>query len=358
MEELLIFIRHSTIGTIAGLICILFLMSIAHRIDLVDHPGGRKKHVSSTPLIGGIAIYFGMSVTLLIHSDILQYVRDFWLATGILLCIGILDDLRDINAKLRLITQIFACLILILSGQVYLDHLGNLFFTSDIYLGSLSGVVTLFITVMFINALNMLDGLDGLASGVAAGQCVLLLGISLYLQDRLVAQLLVSFLLLLILFLVFNAPLPRRKHAHIFLGDSGSTILAFIIAWAAVHLIQNAPSETINPITVLWCIVLPFMEIVCVCYIRLRSKKSFMKPGHDHIHYILIQNGLSKPLTVVFIVLLSLGFGLIGFVMSWLEISESWQFISILCFLCVYIRIVSRGYDAEAEMTLLSRPQS
>lgn len=343
MQELLVFIKHSSLGVLASFLSILILLPLAPKLGLVDHPGGRKTHIKATPLIGGLSIFLGLSTTFLMQAHLIHQLKGIWIAAGFLLFIGLLDDVLEINSKIRLVAQIISTYIAIYTTQTYLNYIGTPFFTDIQELDSLSVFMTIFVTISFINAINMLDGLDGLAGGVILGQTLLLLCISLYLKETIISQLLVSLILLIVLFLLFNAPFPWRKHAYIFLGDSGSTLLALFVAWTGLYLSQAMSAlSMMKPVTIIWCLGLPFMDIVSVCFFRKRSGKSCLTPGHDHIHHILLQLGLSKNITVVSVSLFSFALGVVGLIMAWLEVHESYQFAGFLLLVSVYIITLSK----------------
>ena len=218
---------------IATAVLIVLLRPLAIAVGLVDIPTRRKSHSGNIPLIGGIAIFLGSLIALLIQHNLegngLVFagpIPAFYATAFMLLVIGAWDDLKDLPAVTRLIAQIIACLLMIYVGDVALVDLGYLSFNGSIlYLGLLSVPFTVFASLGVINAMNMCDGLDGL-SGSLALIGLLGFGIANALWGATEAQqLIVVFSACVIGFLMFNLRTLWRPKAWVFLGDAGSMLL-------------------------------------------------------------------------------------------------------------------------------------
>lgn len=318
------------------IICIVVFKPAARRLGLIDLPGGRKTHMQATPLIGGIAIFCGLCVNLVALPLPSYLYQGLLIGALLLLVVGIVDDLYNIKPKFRLIAQVIAALCPIFIGNETINHLGVIVLAHDLYLGPLSIPFSILFTVGFINAINMLDGQDGLAAGVVCSQLFLLFLISNYLQQTELSLLLFIFLLLACIFLCFNIRLPWRKHASIFLGDAGSTLIAFFVAWAATYLAQ-IDSNIIKPITLVWIIALPWVDLVSVCLIRIRGHRSCFAPSHDHIHHLLQQRNVSVTISTLFLTLLSFTTGIFGCILAWLRIAENIQFFMFIGYFLAYV---------------------
>src|SRR3990167_10550626 len=263
------FLMSCFVGALTALACIELLKPVAVRIGLVDMPGGRKTHANRVPLIGGIAIFVGFCFSLLCLNTYFPMTRGLLTGCAVLVLIGIVDDFRELAPKIRLLGQFLAGILLIRWGHISVNHLGNLFFLGPMHLGIFSNLLTLFCVLALINAINMIDGHDGLAGLVVLGQA----GIFLYFSFEFVlianTHLLILLIVALIVFLVFNIPLPCRKRASVFLGDAGSTFLGFFIAWFAVQLSQIMLTKTnyspgLNLLTVLWVLAYPLFDLLSV----------------------------------------------------------------------------------------------
>src|SRR3990167_1068025 len=324
---------------VASLFCIWLLRPLAMRLGLVDRPAGRKLHEKEVPLIGGIAMFFGFCFALLVLSISLKPYRGILAGSSILLLMGVVDDFRDLSSKLRLCGQLLAALLLIIWGHVLLSNLGNLFFLGDVILGMWAIPLTVFVVVAYINAMNMVDGQDGLAGGVALGQAVLLLMLSLQLRAAVNVRMLIMLIMVLIVFLSFNMRFPGRKHAHIFIGDAGSTFIAYLLAWFAIDLSQQNV-HFLTPMTLLWIMSFPIFDLVNVTLLRIRQHKSIITASRDHFHHVLHVAGVNTVLSTVLLCALSMSLGLIGLILNHFTMAEGWQFLFWLLSLGLYIGIV------------------
>ncbi|HIF8759056.1 TPA: MraY family glycosyltransferase [Legionella pneumophila] len=323
-------------------IAINVLQVLAPHLSLFDYPKGRKNHSAPTPLIGGISIFIGLSYSFFFNIINNIEFSILWISTAIILIIGIIDDVWTVSVKSRLIVHTLAILMFIYPGHVNLNYMGNLLSDTPIYLNQFSTLITLFLALSFINAINMLDGIDGLAGTIIAGQGILLLGICLIIGDFMIANLLLCLLFALLVFLLYNIPSYWNKSSRIFLGDAGSTILALILAWVAISLIQKSAQSPIEPIVIMWCVLYPFMEIYSVCYLRFRKNLPIMAPSHDHIHFLLLRKGFSNHTTLLIVFSLSLFYGLFGFLMHWFEIADNLQFLLMGVFSVLYSLIIMK----------------
>ena len=261
--------------------------------------------------------------------------------SSLIVLIGVVDDFKDLNSKLRLIGQLFSALIMIIWGGVMLSDLGDLFFLGrDLKIGLWAIPLTILAVLANVNAMNMVDGQDGLAGGVALEQAVLLLFLSVQLHCDSDFRLLFILIVLLIVFLNFNMRLPWRKHARIFLGDSGSTFIAFLLAWFAIDLSQQN-SALMKPIAVLWIMAFPLFDLINVVVFRICQRKPILVASRDHLHHILHVVGLNASLSTLLLCILSFILGLIGLGMNYFKISDAWQLISWVVALLLYIHIVA-----------------
>lgn len=333
-------LKSAIITFLASLFCIWILEPIAIRIGLVDHPTGRKWHEKHVPLIGGIALFFSFFFNLLTLSISLFPYWGMLAGSSLIVLIGVVDDFKDLNSKLRLIGQLFSTLIMIIWGGVMLSNLGNLFFFRNLKIGLLSVPLTILVVLANVNAMNMVDGQDGLAGGVALEQAVLLLFLSVQLHCDSDFRLLFILIVSLIVFLNFNMRLPWRKHASIFLGDSGSTFIAFLLAWFAIDLSQQN-STLVKPMTMLWIMAFPLFDLINVVAFRLSQQKPILVASRDHFHHVLHMIGLNASLSTVLLCILSFILGLIGLGMNYLKVSDSWQLILWVTALLLYIYIVT-----------------
>ena len=268
----------------------------AIRLGLVDIPGGRKEHVGEVPLIGGVAMFLGFaSATLLLEQSLTQY-RPLYAGMSLLLVAGILDDLHDLSARAKFALQLVAAFFVVAWGGLKVSYLGNLFGLGPIHLGILSTPFTIICVVGLVNAVNMADGSDGLAGGIVFVMLLwliaatLLAGLPLPIMPLLLAGSVLAFLL-------FNFPHAKRRHASIFMGDSGSMILGFATAWFAIQLMSNSDGR-IPPITIAAILMLPVSDTVILIARRIYKGQSPMAADREHLHHIFERAGFSRPQTV------------------------------------------------------------
>jgi UDP-GlcNAc:undecaprenyl-phosphate GlcNAc-1-phosphate transferase len=333
------FITTSVIAVIACLFCIRLLRPLAIRIGFVDRPTERKLHEHNTPLVGGIAIFFGFCFSLLMLHSSLQPYRGMLAGSSILILMGVVDDFSDLSSRLRLLGQVMAALMLASWGHVLLGHLGHLLFTGNLQLGMWALPVTVFLVVANFNAINMIDGQDGLAGGVALGQALLLLLLSIQLKMATEQRLLVILIMLLLVFLAFNMRFPWRKRASVFLGDSGSTFVAFLLAWFAIDISQHN-LHVVNPIAVLWIMAFPLFDLLNVTVHRISAGKSIFKASRDQFHHILHSAGVSTASSTRLLCALSFGLGSIGFLLAHYRVHDGYQLILFLSTLIMYFGMV------------------
>lgn len=337
------------VGIFTTFICIYLLKPVAIHIGLIDRPGGRKTHVAEVPLIGGISIFMGFCFSLLCLDISLKDYRGLLAGSAILVLIGIMDDFKELTPRVRLIGQGLASLLLVQWGHLTVTHLGNLFFLGNVNLGFGAFFLTIFLVLAFINAINMIDGHDGLAGGVICTQAILLTFLSMKLNQTVNIYLLILFIMCLMVFLSFNFPI-KSKRASIFMGDAGSTFIGFVIAWFAVNLSQAtfvSLNDHLNPLSILWVLSYPLYDLVSVILYRLRAGSSPFAPSRDHFHYILIDNGFSKTTVTLFLIGLSIILGLLGILLAYYQVPEPWQLLIffwmfILYFLFTFILRHSR----------------
>jgi len=332
-----------SISFLVTLISIVLLRPAARKLRLVDTPGGRKAHAKETPLIGGLGIYLGLATGIFLSPEVIaQYQVLLWLA-GFLLITGHVDDYYPLPPAVRLGIQILAALIMCTKGDNQLISLGHLFSEKELYLGRFTMVITIFATVGVINAVNMIDGMDGLSSGLVL-ICLGFLGIAASMSgnnpDLLSLALLVSACLFAFLLLNFRAPI--KKPALIYLGDSGSTMLGFVLAWLLIESSQRTSGQIIPATIALWFIAIPLMDTVFLFVARPLMGKSPFEPGTDHLHHVLELHGISRVKVVLLLYGASIvlgGAGLVLFKVPAMEKMSVYLFLGVFTIYVVLMRL-------------------
>jgi UDP-GlcNAc:undecaprenyl-phosphate GlcNAc-1-phosphate transferase len=280
-------------------VAIPLLAPLAVRFGLVDLPEGRKQHENPTPVHGGLCILAAMVVTAAIFHDISSSAATaFYAAGGLLLFVGVVDDVRDLNWKFRIGAQVLAALAMIWFGGVSVQQLDDVFGVQSFALGWLAIPVTVFVVVGMINALNMADGIDGLAGSQALVSVLLFTCFALYAGNFLAAERLLAIAGAVIGFLAWNLRRPGLPRAEVFLGDAGSMLLGFVIAWTAVRLSQN-PQHPVSPVLGPWTIALPLVDCCSLILRRMRQGRSPFAGDRDHLHYLLLDAGYTPTAIVL-----------------------------------------------------------
>lgn len=324
------------IALITTFVAISLLRPFAISIDLVDKPNSRKTHTGSVPLIGGIVMYIGIVVSVLTTSNDLNQLNYLLLSTLIIVIIGVLDDHRNISVSLRLLFQMLVALIIVTVGDTSIESFGKLFGSSEIILNKWTYFVSVMAIITGINALNMLDGIHGLAGG---SSLITFLAI-LYLSIDSVSQetILIVFLFCSVLpvFLINNICLGIPKSKRIFMGDAGSMLIGLVIAWLLVNLSQGE-NRAFRPVTTLWLFAMPLIEMVATILRRLTSGRSPFKPDLFHSHHILIRLGIGEKSTLLILILFSLLMAVIGILGELYGVTEWVMFVGFLLIYGIYI---------------------
>ena len=285
------FIAASAIAVIVTMVAIFTLRQLAPRIGLVDRPDARKRHRGRVPLIGGLCFFVGTLAGLVYFGYMDRFVVCLLAVGALILLTGLLDDLDDLSARTRLLVQGGTAGLVILTTGIYIDGGGYLIGGAEFRLHALGIPVTIIAVVGLINAFNMLDGIDGLAAGLAIVSIVAVLafmgvgwptvGVALLLQILAVT---------LVPYMCVNLGWPDGR--KIFMGDAGSTLIGFLVAWSLIFLSQREAAQ-LAPVDVLWCVALPVMDTLAVMYRRMRSGRSPLKADRQHLHHLLLDIGFS-----------------------------------------------------------------
>lgn len=293
----------------AGVMCLL--RPVAHWLDLLDHPQGRKDHAAPTPVTGGIAIFLGCVVAFFLFQDSSSDgLRAFSAAALLLVVVGLWDDMRDVRWYWRILAQVVAALIIIYWGGVRVEQIGPVFGLSKFSLGWLSVPFTVFATVGIINAMNMIDGADGQAGLLGLAALVMLMAASIYAGNMQLAERVSVLAGGLAGFLIWNLRLPWRQRASAFLGNAGSALLGLVIAWVSFRLTQN-PGHPVNPVLALWLLPIPVMDCLVVSVRRMRQGRSPFFADRSHIHHILQDAGFGPTRAALHLTWFSLLCGLL-----------------------------------------------
>jgi len=276
----------------------MLLRPAAKSLGLVDIPGGRKTHSDATPMVGGLGIYLGLVAVYVVSPLLLPNYQDLLILSGAMLVFGVIDDAIGLSPMSRLAVHSAIALGMALIADIRLESFGNLLGGGPVYLGALSIPITVFATVGVINAVNMSDGLDGFSGGLAVIALMALAVCSMLAGEGALLNFSVLLIIQVMAFLTLNLRSWWNKRVLTFLGDSGSTLLGFLLAWILIESSQGSES-VIQPVYALWFFALPLIDTVSLLIRRPLSGKSAFTPGLDHFHHRLIRAGFSKKQTVL-----------------------------------------------------------
>ena len=316
------------------------LKPVASRVGLLDHPGGRKTHTKPTPLIGGLGIYLGILLITYFSPTVFNHYSLMLGISAFVLFVGMVDDYQHQSVLIRMGSQALAASLMYFAANIQLTSFGDILFIGDIRLGFLSFPLTVFTTVGVINAVNMSDGIDGLSGGMVS-IALAFLGVIAWQEGNTTLLAFIAILLsALLAFLALNFRLPWKKTAMVYLGDSGSTFLGFVLAWLFIEASQGE-NAIMPPVLALWFLALPLMDTIVLLIKRPLEGKSPFHPGRDHLHHKLLDLGFSNKRVVLSLYTVSTVIGLIGLAIHQEMVIESFAFFIFLGLFVVYLLINS-----------------
>ncbi|MGY6629549.1 MAG: MraY family glycosyltransferase [Wenzhouxiangella sp.] len=288
----------------------------AMRLGLVDHPCRRKRHEGSIPLTGGLAMFIAFLAALLAGVGHFYNYSGLLIGMTVLLTVGVIDDLVDLRALFKLMMQLAVAAAVVVVTDLQVHQLGLIAGAGfgPVGLGPFSAPLTVLAIVFMINVINMADGVDGLAGGI--GLIMLsLLAFAGWLGGAPTSLVSLALVLATAGFLLWNMRFPFRKKAAAFMGDAGSMMLGFAIAWVAISM-ATAPRGEIYPITIAWILLIPCMDTLAVSIRRISQGRSPMAADRAHLHHIFQRCHFSVTATVAMIHLMTLAAGLFG-IFAW-----------------------------------------
>jgi len=287
---------------------------------LLDVPNDRSSHKLATPKVGGIAIFAIFCLSIFIYPSFLLNHYLSMLAILLIFIVGFFDDLLELTPYPKFAVIIVSSILIILDGYT-INSLGT-YFSVTTSLGILSIPFTIFAVVGFTNALNLIDGLDGLAGSVSL---VILLGF-IYLgvihDDSIILYLSSILAIGISIFLLFNL-----HPAKIFLGDNGALFIGFIIAMVAIKLL-----DYISPTSVFFLTGIPILDTLFVMVNRIKNKKSPFLADKTHLHHQIFRHTQDGKKTVYILALSQMMFTLIG-----LSLIDNADFLNLSIFITIYM---------------------
>ncbi len=338
-------IPQSFIGFIITGIFIWQFIPVAQYVGLVDKPGGHKTHQGFIPVIGGMAMFLGILSSFLFFNIPWVQVESVLLAGILVLVIGSIDDKYFLSFYIRFAAQIGAALILVIGSNTLLTDVGHLITESTLFLGSWTIPLTIFAIVGVINAVNLSDGLDGLAGGlsvVTLCSIVILLTLSGASNSDLFIPL--TLISVVSAFLMFNLRTPWLHKAKIFMGNGGSMLLGILLAWLLIKFSQGQ-SQAFPPVAALWIFAVPLLDTVTIMSRRMLKGKSPFSPDREHLHHLFLSLGFSVAQSVTWVLGIASSFALIGILSVYYQIPENILFFGFLVIFSLYYWSINQSWE-------------
>ncbi|WP_226678970.1 glycosyltransferase family 4 protein [Mesobacillus jeotgali] len=301
------------------------IKKLAIKIGAVDQPNHRKVHQKIMPRLGGLAIYITFIIGFLILQPDSPYAMAIILGSLVIVVTGVLDDLMELSAKVKLGGQLLATGIVVFWGGVQVSFI-NLPFGGQIEFGVMSIPITILWIVGITNAINLIDGLDGLAAGVSSIALITISGMAMIMGDGFVVIMSSLVLFSTLGFLIYNF-----HPAKIFMGDTGALFLGYIIAVLSLLGFKNITFiSLIVPIIILG---VPISDTFFAIIRRIVHKKPLSAPDKSHLHHCLLRFGFSHRQTVLIIYAIAAFFGIAAVIFSMATVWGSFLIIAVLLIL-------------------------
>ncbi len=338
-----------------GMVIIPRILVISHKKRLYDVPDARKVHTMPVPRLGGLSffpvilmsmflvigfrLYFWDMDTSSLSFNMLYEYLFLFVGMTLLYLVGVCDDLVGVGYRYKFAVQIAAAFLLVLSGN-WFDSFGGLFgiYSVPVWVGV---PFTVFIVVYITNAINLIDGIDGLASGLC---CIALsvLSVIFFLRWQYVYALLaICTLGILMPFWCYNVFGNANRGHKLFMGDAGSLTLGYVISFLIIHMsVTNEVSPTLsNPYMVIAfsTVLVPLLDVIRVVLHRLREHKNPFLPDKNHFHHKLLRTGMRVRMVMVCIIAISAFFILLNSSLAWRVDVTYLFFLNLFCWSILHV---------------------
>ena len=312
-----------------GTMTLLFIArKVARRVGLVDKPNARKHHHGDIPLVGGVSVYFSLWLIYALQPGWLPEFPAYMCCITLLLIVGVLDDRFDLPVVPRMLLQVGVAVIMMCQG-LYLSSLGNVLFGYPLVMGAAGYLVTIFAVIGAINAYNMVDGIDGLL-GMLASITFCFLSIIFFMGDREdLAMWCLALVVACLPYILLNLGIPWGRKFKVFMGDAGSMLIGFTVIWLLI-IASQGQDAVMRPVTALWIIALPLMDMMRVMIDRIQKGNSPFKPDREHLHHILLRKGLSQKDILLVTSLTMIVLSTAGIIFDHYRVSESIQLVMLM----------------------------
>lgn len=274
------------------------IISVSHSKKLLDEPNNRNIHMSLTPRLGGLAIFAGFMSALTIFGRMGDGIKHLLAGCLLLFFIGIKDDIISVSVFKKFFIQVLATGIIMFMADIRITSFQGSFGIYELNIGT-SYAFTFLVIVGITNAINLIDGMDGLAGSILL-LVASIFGIYFFKMDSPYAFVAFSFAGGILGFLRYNI-----YKASIFMGDTGSLVGGFIVAVLAIKFIELR-ADSSSPALAVAILAIPIFDTLKVFAIRIFKGRSPFSPDKNHIHHQLLAIGLSQPLVLLSIITLNI----------------------------------------------------
>lgn len=320
---------------------ILFIRPLAKRLEIVDRPSKRKIHIGNIPMIGGVCIFVGVLTSTILDLRENNILMALIISSLFILILGFIDDCYPLPVIFRIVIQFTIVTLMVWYTELRFETFGNSFgFPKQISLGFLSYPFTVIGIVFVTNSFNLMDGADGVSSSLTFLAIIGIHIVEIFFSGLNININIVSLALAgsLIPFIWFNV-LKSSKN-KIFLGDSGSLFLGYIIACLLLY--QTKTNNSVSPTIALWIVAIPIFDVIAVIIYRLSRSHSLFTPDRSHVHYFLQRLGLSKSKVLFSITGLGALLLFTGITIEYTTRFFSFPIFLLLLFVYVWLRVFSK----------------
>ena len=280
---------------ITSAILVPMVKKLAEHVGAMDIPNARKVHDHPIPRMGGLAIFGAFLLGYMLFARSSFQMLSILIGGFLIVLMGIFDDIKPLQARYKFIVQIIAAAIVVFYGNIVLSKI-TAFGFSFVIPNVLSQIITIFFIVGITNAINLIDGLDGLSSGVSSIYFMTITIVAFILNKM---QGLDTMLSLIMLDSTLGFLIHNFHPAKIFMGDTGSLFLGFTISVIAL---LGFKATTLTSLIVPLCILaIPIFDTALAIFRRLLKGKGIMAPDKEHFHHQLLKMKFSVPVTVLII---------------------------------------------------------
>jgi UDP-GlcNAc:undecaprenyl-phosphate/decaprenyl-phosphate GlcNAc-1-phosphate transferase len=291
-----------------SMLLVPFTTSFAHKVGAIDVPKNRSSHATPTPRMGGLAMSLSLAIACLAYLPLDGFLVAFLSGLVVIVLTGVIDDVMQVSPLWKFLGQIAAAALFVYLSEMRIEHIGDILYLGNIELGRAAFAFTVFCIVGGVNAFNLADGLDGLAGGVSVIAAVFLCYFAVAAGGGKALIVAVSLIGAVVGFLRFNS-----YPAKVFMGDSGSLMLGYVVAVLLIAV--NHSSSNVSIAALVMVVALPLLDTVLVMARRVRHGHSPFLPDRTHLHHRLLNLGLPHPAVVVVIYCLMFIFGSLAIIL-------------------------------------------